>query len=149
MLTVKDLLFRKGQKIVSICPGASVYDALRIMATNDIGALLVVENEELRGIFSERDYARKVVLNGRNERTTAVGDVMVAQLMSVTPEDRVESCMNLMTDRHIRHLPVFENDILIGIVSIGDVVKDVIEQHKTTINDLEKYISGGYLSREA
>jgi len=145
MITVKDLLSRKGRSTICIKPDNTVCEALRAMAINDIGALLVVENEELKGIFSERDYARKVVLAGKSERTTAVREVMVTRLASVTPGDKVEACMKLMTDRHIRHLPVFENGDLIGIVTIGDVVKDVIEQQKMTINNLEQYISGGYL----
>lgn len=146
MLTVNELLSRKGNKIVSIDPEATVYEALRMMAINDVGALLVIEDEELLGIFSERDYARKVVLNDKNERNTFVGDVMVTRMISVTPENKVEECMKLMTEQHIRHLPVFENEKLIGVITIGDAVKDVIEEQKTTINHLEKYIAGGYLS---
>jgi CBS domain-containing protein len=148
MLTVKDLLYRKGNKTVSIHPNNTIYQALQIMESNDVGALLVIESKELLGIFSERDYARKLVLNGKNEHNTFVGDVMVKRLTSVTPEDKVEDCMKFMTDQHIRHLPVLKNDKLIGIISIGDVVKGIIDQQKTTINDLELYISGGYLSQE-
>lgn len=147
MLTVQELLSRKGYNIISIDPAATVYEALRLMSVNDIGALLVVENDVLLGIFSERDYARKVVLNGKNEHSTSVRDVMVTQLISITPENNVEDCMKLMTEQHIRHLPVFKNEKLAGIVTIGDVVKDVIEEQKTTIDDLEKYISGGYLTK--
>jgi CBS domain-containing protein len=150
MLTVKDLLLRKGRKkIVSIDPDATVYEALHTMKENNVGALLIIENEELRGIFSERDYARKIALTGKSGRDTFVKDVMVTKLISVTPENGVEHCMNLMTEQRVRHLPVFENKKLVGIISIGDVVKGVIDEQKTTINDLEKYISGGFLSRDS
>ena len=145
MLTVKDLLSRKGNETFFIDPHYTVYQALQLMAVYDVGALLVIENKELRGIFSERDYARKVVLKGKHEHNTLVEEVMVRHLLSVGPEDNVEDCMKFMTDKHIRHLPVLENDKLIGIISIGDVVKGMIDQQKTTINDLERYIAGGYL----
>jgi CBS domain-containing protein len=147
MLTVRELLSKKGCNIISIGPAATVYDALSLMSVNDIGALLVVENEKLLGIFSERDYARKVVLSGKSSHNTSVKEVMVTHLISITPENSVEDCMKLMTEQHIRHLPVFENKKLVGIITIGDVVKDVIEEQKNTIDDLEKYISGGYLTK--
>jgi len=149
MLTVRDLLSRKGSTTASIHPNQTVYQALNMMATSGIGALLVVEGGELLGIFSERDYARKVALKGKNEQNTLVGEVMVRQVISVTPEDKVENCMQLMTDQRIRHLPVLQEDKLVGIVSIGDVVKGIIDEQKTTINNLELYISGGYLQRDA
>lgn len=148
MLTVKDLLSRKGIETFSIHPNNNIHQALEMMAIHDVGALLVIESEQLLGIFSERDYARKLVLKGKNEYNTLVGDVMVKQLTSVIPEDKVEDCMKLMTNQHIRHLPVLKNDKLIGIISIGDVVKGMIDQQKTTINDLERYISGGYLEQD-
>ncbi len=144
MLTVNELLSRKGHGIVSIDPGATVYEALRLMAMNNIGALLVIEKEKLQGVFSERDYARKIILNEKSSRDTLVKDVMVKRLFSVTPEDDAEDCMKLMTEQHVRHLPVFKDANLIGIISIGDVVKAVIEDQKTTIDHLENYISGGY-----
>lgn len=147
MLTVRDLLSRKQNNTVSIHPNQTVYQALNMMASYDIGALLVVEGRELLGIFSERDYARKLSLKGKNENNTLVGEVMARQLTVVTHEDTVESCMKLMTDRHIRHLPVLQEDKLVGIVSIGDVVKGIIDQQKATINNLESYISGGYLQQ--
>jgi len=149
MLTVRDLLFRKRSRTISIHPDTTVYEALRLMAINDIGALLVVEDEVLTGIFSERDYARKGALNGRSEHSAHVRDVMVEHLIVVTPEEKVEDCMKLMTEQHIRYLPVFENKTLMGIITIDDVVKGVIDQQKTTINDLEQYIAGGYLSQES
>jgi len=149
MLIVKDLLSRKGSQTFSIQPNGTIYEALQMMETHDVGALLVIKNKKLLGIFSERDYARKLVLKGKNSQNTLVGDVMVTQLTSVTPEVKVEDCMKFMTDQHIRHLPVLENDKLIGIISIGDVVKGMIDQQKTTINHLEQYISGGYLEQDA
>ena len=148
MLTVRDLLSRKGSNIVSIHPNNTVYQALQVMESHDVGALLVIENKELLGIFSERDYARKLVLKGKISQNTLVGEVMVKKLTSVTPEDKVEDCMMFMTDRHIRHLPVLKDNKLVGIISIGDVVKGIIDQQKTTINDLERYISGGYLQKD-
>ncbi|MBP7764427.1 MAG: CBS domain-containing protein [Syntrophaceae bacterium] len=147
MLTVSDLLSRKGNKTVSVHPNYTVYQALHVMADYDVGAVLVIENHALLGVFSERDYARKLVLQGQNEQNTFVGNVMVKDLTVVTPEDKVEECMQLMTDRHIRHLPVVKNGKLLGLISIGDVVKGIIDQQRDTINDLESYIAGGYLSR--
>ena len=147
MLTVSDLLSRKGNKTVSVHPNYTDYQALHVMADYDVGAVLVIENHELLGVFSERDYARKLVLQGQNEQNTFVGNVMVKDLTVVTPEDKVEECMQLMTDRHIRHLPVVKNGKLLGLISIGDVVKGIIDQQRDTINDLESYIAGGYLSR--
>jgi CBS domain-containing protein len=145
MLTVRDLLKRKNSHTASIHPNQTIYQALQLMATYDIGALLVVEGRELLGIFSERDYARKISLKGKNENNTLVGEVMAKQLTVVSQEDTVEHCMNLMTEKHIRHLPVMKEGKLVGIVSIGDVVKGIIDQQKATIENLESYISGGYL----
>ena len=147
MLTVNELLLRKGNKIVSIDPDATVYEALGLMATNNIGALLVIENEKLVGVFSERDYARKVILSGKSSQNTPVRAIMVTRLYAVTPDDEVEYCMKLMTDQHIRHLPVFKNDTLVGIITIGDVVKAVINYQKSLIDHLTKYICGGHLPK--
>lgn len=141
-MIVKDLLNRKGNAAISINPDCTVFEALQLMAAKDIGAVLAIENDELRGIFSERDHARKLALNGKSELTTPIRDVMVTKLTSVTPEDLVRDCMELMTERHIRHLPVFDKDTLIGVISIGDVVKGMIDDQKDTITHLEKYISG-------
>jgi CBS domain-containing protein len=146
MATVNELLSKKGEKTFSIDAGTIVYEALNVMAINDIDALLVVENEELLGIFSTRDYARKYALGGKNEHDIFVRDVMFTRLISVTPKNRVEDCLKLMTEQHIRHLPVYENEILIGLITIDDVVEDVIEDKRSEINHLEKYITGGYLS---
>lgn len=146
MLTVKDLLSSKENRVVSIEAGATVHEALHIMERCDIGAVLVMEKNELCGIFSERDYARKVVLMGRNGSDTCVGDVMVKHLITVAPEDGVRECMKIMTGKHVRHLPVVEEEKLIGIVTIGDVIKGVMEEQSATIHHLETYISGGYLT---
>lgn len=149
MLTVRDLLSRKGSNTVSVHPNHTVYQALQTMETNGIGAVLVIEGQQLLGIFSERDYARKLVLKGKDSRNTLVGEVMVKELTSVTPEDKVEDCMKFMTDRRIRHLPVLKDGKLLGIISIGDVVKGIIDQQQATINSLETYISGGFLQQDS
>ena len=149
MLTVRDLLSRKGSNTVSVHPNQTVYQALQTMETNGIGAILVIEGKELLGIFSERDYARKLVLKGKDSRNTLVGEVMVKELTSVTPDDKVEDCMKFMTEKRIRHLPVLKDGKLTGIISIGDVVKGIIDQQQATINNLETYISGGYLQQNS
>lgn len=142
MLTVKDLLNRKDLGIISIDPDSNVYQALQLMANRNIGALLVMNNDELLGIFSERDYARNITLKGRSERKTSVKDVMATQLISVNLEHGVNDCLEIMTKRHVRHLPVFSDADLIGIISIGDVVKGAIDERENTISHLERYIAG-------
>ena len=142
MTTVRTVLQTKKNDIWSISPDAVVIEALKIMADKNIGALLVMQKESLAGIFSERDYARKIVLKGESSRTTAVKDVMTSAVMTVNPEQSIDDCMALMTDKHIRHLPVVENGKLIGLISIGDVVKEIISEHKYTIQQLENYITG-------
>lgn len=149
MLTVRDLLSRKGSNTVSVEPGHTVYQALQTMEAQGIGAVLVMEGKKLLGIFSERDYARKLVLKGKESRNTPVGEVMVKELTSVTLDHKVEDCMKLMTDRRIRHLPVLQDGTLVGIISIGDVVKGIIDQQQATINNLETYISGGFLQQDS
>jgi len=114
------------------------------MADKDIGALLVLENDSLVGIFSERDYARKVMLKGKSSKDTAVGELMVKNVVYVSPKNKIEECMALMTDKRVRHLPVLEDGTLVGLVSIGDIVKEVISEQEYTIKELEKYIQGGY-----
>jgi CBS domain-containing protein len=142
MYTVRQILQYKGQQVWSISPSASVFEALQLMAARDIGALVVVEADRLVGIFSERDYARKVILHGKTSRETRVGEVMTARVTVVRPEQTTEECMALMTEKHIRHLPVMEGERLIGLISIGDVVKAVISNQEFIINQLENYISG-------
>ncbi len=142
MSTVRDLLNAKGSAVWVTTPDTSVYEALRQMAEKNVGALLVVESEQLRGIFSERDYARKVVLKGRFSSETSVSEVMTSKVITVTPYQTIEECMELMTDKRIRHLPVLEKEKLVGLISIGDVVKNIIEEQRATINHLEGYITG-------
>ncbi len=140
--TVRKLLQVKGQDIWSITPNATVFDALRMMADKDVGALLVTENDRLVGIISERDYARKVILLGKTSRETLVKDIMTTVLYTIHPDQTIEECMDLMTTRRIRHLPVVLDDKLIGVISIGDVVKDIIYQQRQTIKEMEKYVTG-------
>jgi len=142
MKTVHQLLASKGHAMVSVSPESTVYDALSLMADHKIGALLVLSNEHLVGIFSERDYAREVVLKGRASRTTAVSEIMSRQVITVTQENTVEDCMNLMSGKRIRHLPVIENNKVIGILSIGDLVKETIAYQQFLIQQLETYIQG-------
>jgi CBS domain-containing protein len=142
MYTVRQILKNKGNQVWSISPAASVYEALQLMAARDIGALAVVEEDRLVGIFSERDYARKVILHGKTSRETRVDEIMTARVVVVGPERTTEECMALMTEKHIRHLPVVEGERLIGLISIGDVVKAVISNQKFVIDQLENYISG-------
>ncbi|RPI27349.1 MAG: CBS domain-containing protein [Chloroflexota bacterium] len=145
MLTVKEILKAKGHEVWAIAPQAKVFEALQVMAEKDVGALLVVESDRLVGIFSERDYARKVVLEGKSSKETPVNEIMSHKVFYVQPEQTVEDCMALMTNKHIRHLPVLENGRLMGIISIGDVVKAIISEQEFVIAQLEKYIGGsGY-----
>ena len=141
-ITVGQVLNRKGHDLWSIAPGATAYHALESMADKNVGALLVMENEKLVGMFSERDYARKVVLRGKTSRETAVAELMTQLVFYVTPEQTVEECLALMTDRHVRHLPVLAGTRIVGIVTIGDVGKAIISEQRTTIRHLETYICG-------
>ncbi len=142
MTTVRSVLQSKGNDIWSTAPDALVFDALKVMADKNVGALLVIEGNQLIGIFSERDYARKVVLKGESSHNIAIRNVMTSGVISVTPDQSIEDCMALMTGKHIRHLPVLENGKLVGMISIGDVVKAIISQHEDTIKQLENYITG-------
>jgi CBS domain-containing protein len=140
--TVRDLLRAKPPEVWTIEPKASVYEALELMAAKDIGAVLVLDDGMLAGIFSERDYARKVVLHGRTSRETTVGELMTGVLFYVTLHQTVEECLALMTQKHVRHLPVMEGAHLVGMISIGDAVKAVMSEQETTIRHLETYITG-------
>jgi len=142
-ITAENLLRRKGHEVFSIAPEASVYEALRVLAEKNIGALLVIESGKLVGIFSERDYARKVVLKGKFSRETAVKEVMTEKVLAVEAGENIENCMELMTSRHIRHLPVLKDNSVAGVISIGDIVKAIISEQQSTIGDLERYIVGG------
>ena len=143
-VTVSTVLRGKERKVITITPEASVYDAIALMAENSIGALVVVSNNSLVGILSERDYARKVVLQSRSSKDTLVADIMTSPVVTVSPGHTVEECMRAMTDRRIRHLPVTEDAAIIGIVSIGDLVRSVITAQGETIQLLEQYIGGHY-----
>lgn len=142
MTMLLQLLDMKGHEVESIASDASVLDAIHVMALHHIGALMVVDRGQLVGVVSERDYARKVVLQGRSSTTTAVRDIMSSPVVTASPEDTVEDAMRMMTARRIRHLPVMRGDTILGVVSIGDLVKSVIEEQQHTISDLQHYIHG-------
>jgi signal-transduction protein with cAMP-binding, CBS, and nucleotidyltransferase domain len=140
MKTVRELLKTKGHEIWSISPQTSAYKALEMMADKDIGALLVIENGELVGIFSERDYARKVILKGRASKDTAVGELMTQMVLYVSSENTLEDCMALMSSKKVRHLPVLDNGRLVGIITLGDVVKGIICKQELRMHQLESHI---------
>jgi len=140
MKTVRQLLEARKHGLCTIGPDDRVFDSLKIMAEKNIGALLVVEKGKLVGIVSERDYARKVILHGKSSHDTPVKEIMTARVVCVQPENTVEECMALMTDKHIRHLPVIEGEKLVGVLSIGDLVKETISEQQFMIKQLESYI---------
>ena len=142
MQKVRDILAEKGREVWTVTPDASVYDALTVMAAKGVGALVVVEGNQVAGIISERDYARSVELKGKSSRTTPVRDVMTRKVAYVSPENTIEECMALMTNLRIRHLPVMDGDRLAGVISIGDVVKTIISEQQFFIEQLENYIVG-------
>ena len=141
MTIVSQLLRNKGREVWSVSPDTTIFDALKLMGNMNIGAVIVLDEGEVAGIFSERDYARKVVLHGKSSRKTAVTEAMTKDVYSVRPDQTLEACMTLMTDHHFRHLPVIttENE-LVGLISIGDVVKALLAEQKMVINQLEEYI---------
>jgi len=143
MKMVRHILQKKGSNIWSINSEAKVYDAIKLMAEKEAGALLVLDEGKLVGIISERDYARKVVLKGKSSRDAAVKEIMSERVIYVNPNTSVEDCMALMINKRVRHLPVFDDDHLIGIISIGDVVKEVIDEKEFVIDELVRYITGG------
>jgi CBS domain-containing protein len=145
MHTVKDMLKEKGSQVWTISPEAKVIDALKLMADKKIGALAVMYKNQVVGILSERDYARKVILKGKSSLDTPVKEIMTCQVYCVGLETPAEECMALMTKKRIRHLPVIDKGKLAGLISIGDVVKSVISEHKITIGHLQDYIQGKYL----
>lgn len=142
MKTVRQLLAGKGSSVHTISPDASVFDALKVMAERNVGALLVMDGTHLAGLISERDYARKVVLLGRVSKDTPVADIMTREVVCVDPAKGVDECMALMTARHFRHLPVMEGERIVGIISIGDVVKSLLDHQQFTIQQLERYVVG-------
>lgn len=140
MKLVKHLLDSKGRDIISIVGDASVLDAIKTMAERSIGSLLVMENGELKGIVTERDYARKVIVKGRSSKSTQVQEIMTADVCTATPDQTVNDCMTTMTERRIRHLPVIENGKVVGLISIGDLVQAIISDQQEEIQQLEQYI---------
>ena len=137
---VTDILLRKGSNIISVVPDCSVLEALQIMADKNIGSVMVMENGKYLGMMTERDYSRKIVLQGRSSTDTKVSEIMSSNLPRVTPNDSIDYCMQLMSDKNIRYLSVFENDLVIGIVSINDVVKETILSQQETISQLKDYL---------
>lgn len=142
MKSVKQLLDTKGHDVWSVAPDTPVYEALELMAERNCGAVLVLAGDKLRGIMSERDYARKVILKGKASKDTPVKEIMSTDVVYVRPDQTIEECMALMTDKRIRHLPVMEDQKLVGLISIGDVVKAVISEQEFIIHQLENYITG-------
>jgi CBS domain-containing protein len=142
MNNVRQLLQAKGESLWSTTPGTSVFDALKLMADKNIGSLVVLEGERLVGIFSERDYARKVILKGKTSREITVAEIMTSEVFSVRPDQTIVDCMQLMTEKRVRHLPVVDAGRVVGIISIGDVVKSIISDQRDTITPLEEYITG-------
>jgi CBS domain-containing protein len=142
MYTVKDILETKGREVISVDPGATVYDALKKMAGHNVGSVMIVKDDKVQGIFSERDYARKIILMGKTSRDSKVGEMMSDVVYGVKQATTVNECMQIMTDQRVRHLPVVEDEKLIGVVSIGDVVNKTIQDQKNKITQLEDYIVG-------
>jgi CBS domain-containing protein len=143
MKTVAQILKTKGREVWAISPETIVFDALKTMADKNVGALIVLDGGTVAGILSERDYARKVILLGKSSRELKAREIMSANVYFVTPEQNIEDCMELFTNKRVRHLPVLQNDELVGIISIGDVVKAIIADQESTIKHLENYITGG------
>ena len=142
MIKVSELLKNKGHDVWSIGPDASVYDAIKLMADKEVGALIVIEDSKLVGVISERDYARKVILKGQSSKDMQIKEIMTTRVIYTKPEQTVEECMALMTEKHIRHLPIIEGEQLVRIISIGDLVKSIIAEQRFIIEQLGKYISG-------
>ena len=144
MTTIAQLLNTKGNQVWSVEPKATIFKALEIMSEKEIGALLVMENGKLTGIFSERDYARKVILKGKSSKETQVGELMTKKVFYMDPQKTINDCMAMMTAKRIRHVPVIEDNQVMGIVTIGDVVNQIISEQEVTINHLENYITGSH-----
>ena len=143
MKKVAHILSHKGKRVTAVTPETTVLDALRIMANQNIGSVMVMEGNQYLGIMTERDYSRKVILLGKSSTDTPVSEIMSRDFPAITPNDTIEFCMQLMTDKNIRYLPVFENDVVCGIVSINDVVRETILTHEETITHLKDYLHSG------
>lgn len=144
MHTVNHILKIKGNLTIHVAPQDTAYHALQLMAEHNVGALLVLDQDKLVGVFSERDYARKIILHGKSSKDTPVSEIMTKDVLYIDPSCSINDCMALMTDKRVRHIPVIQEEKLIGIVTIGDIVKQVISEQEFTIKQLEKYISGTY-----
>lgn len=142
MTTAKEILDRKGNDVWNVAPDDSVFDSLKLMSEKEVGALLVMDGDKLVGIVTERDYARKVILEGKSSKDTPVRDVMTKKVLCVAPERTVNECMALMSDKRARHLPVVDHKHVVGVVSIGDLVKTLISEQQVLIDQLQHYISG-------
>jgi CBS domain-containing protein len=140
--TINEILNNKGSQVWTVSPDATVFDALKIMGEKNVGALLVMESGRLAGVISERDYSRKIALLGKNSRSTPVRDILTSVVISVTPKNTVQECMELMTSHRVRHLPVLDDKTVVGVVSIGDLVNWIINAQRTAIDQLHNYISG-------
>ena len=145
--TVDHILHQKGRQVWTVSPEMTVLDAIRQLAEKNVGALIVAEGDILIGMFSERDYTRKIILRGRSSKDTKVGEIVSAPVQTVTPEDTVEDCMRLMTEHRIRHLPVLHAGKIAGVVSIGDLVNWIISTQKVALEQMESYLTGGYPTR--
>jgi CBS domain-containing protein len=141
MRRVKEILAAKGDEIWSIAPDKSVYDAIHLLAEKEIGALLVMKGDDLVGVISERDYARQIILKGKSSRETKVAEIMTEKVVTAEPSQEISECMALMNDRRIRHLPIIADGGVVGVVSIGDLIRAIIAEQQSTIVDLEKYIT--------
>lgn len=142
MKRIQTLLKKKGYDVWSIAPDASVYDAIHLMAEKGVGALIVMDGPKLVGVISERDYARKIILEGRSSEKTKISEIMSSEVITVGPDNRIEECMAMMTERRIRHLPVLDGDKVLGVISLGDLVKYIIAEQQFVIEQMERYING-------
>ena len=142
MKRIQTLLKKKGYDVWSIAPDASVYEAIHLMAEKSVGALIVMDGPSLVGVISERDYARKIILEGRSSEDTKISEIMSAEVITTGPDNSIEECMKIMTDRRIRHLPVLSGDKVLGVISLGDLVEYIIAEQRFVIEQMERYISG-------
>lgn len=142
MKRIQTLLKKKGYDVWSIAPDASVYDAIHLMAEKAVGALIVMDGPKLVGVISERDYARKIILEGRSSENTKISEIMSSEVITTGPDNRIEECMAIMTERRIRHLPVLDGNEVLGVISLGDLVKYIIAEQQFVIEQMERYIAG-------